>query len=302
MSDLRGLQDRRDRQAAPAGQARPAIADTTGRHRRALAGRDRQARPGLTARRELQDRPEPLRVAGVTGPTGAQGNTGRYGGHWWNSGQQGKLQIQDRRVRPDLQEQQATLAGPAGTGRTGNTGNTGGVGNTGATGQALISTTTTSGSQASVTISSIPSTYSQPTLLIQGRCTIADVADSVLLQFNGDTAAHCLRSMLQRPAPQEQALIRAVLPETHLLATLPGASATASYAEQIAVTISNYAGTTFFKNFVANNAFAWSTSSGQQETISSGGQWGSTAAINSIKIFNASAFVDGTLINLYGMQ
>lgn len=166
----------------------------------------------------------------------------------------------------------------------------------------LISSTTTSGSAASVTISSIPATYKDLELHVTGRGDAAGVTSAILrLQFNGDTAANYDYEIYERNASGGAGDVGGVAQTSIRLGSLPAATAGASRAGSSIVIIPDYAGTTFFKTVVVNNSRSLGTTTATQEIAVGGGEWRSTAAINAVKVlWSAGNFVDGSVVSLYG--
>lgn len=150
----------------------------------------------------------------------------------------------------------------------------------------------TSGSQSSVTFSNIPQCYRHLELRVCGRGDTAAVSAALQLQFNGDTGNNYDWSKENRFGNSFQNSVSAAQ-----MGDIPAASVTANYSSGLSIDIFNYRGTTFYKNMRAYYEFF--QTSGFYEL--NGGQWRSTAAITSMKVFlSAGNFLDHTIIGLYG--
>jgi hypothetical protein len=167
----------------------------------------------------------------------------------------------------------------------------------------LISKVVTSGSQTSVTFSSIPNTYSHLQLVVWGRSLAAAFNDGVQLQFNGDTAANYSAEQIAASATTPSAN-QAIGAASMQIAALPAASVAAGFAGSTDTIIPNYASTAFFKVPISKGGFVNAASSGNVFVLDFYGVWASTAAINAIKVFlsSGSGFANGTVVSLYGIS
>ncbi len=181
--------------------------------------------------------------------------------------------------------------------------NTGGTGVT-SPGMTKIASVTTTGSQATVTFSSIPATYSSLMVIASGRDTAAGSTDvQPRIQVNGDnTAANYSPS--QYVAGTSTTASAGSLASTTAgspICSMPGTSANANAVGHMTLTIPNYAQTTFHKPMSATSLVTSGAGPTQSQYVF-GVVWKSTAAINSLK-FTAgnTAFVDGSVFTLYGL-
>lgn len=152
-----------------------------------------------------------------------------------------------------------------------------------------ITNTTLGSSQSSVTISSIPSTYTDLVLIVNGSMTAATGAYSI--RFNSDTGSNYSMNGMYgngstagsfRASNQNRAYI--------------GDGANTSQLMNI-IHILNYANTTTYKTFI--NRKSQITSSSLEATVD---LWRSTSAINSITLFpDSNSFATGTIFSLYGI-
>ena len=222
---------------------------------------------------------------GATGATGATGPTGPTGPTGAASSVPGPT-------------------GPAGpTGPTGLTGPTGPAGAAAVGGMVKIAKVVCTGSQATITFSAIPQTFTDLLIIAQGRDTTAGTADSALsMQFNGDNTSGNYDGALQ-VAGNGVSATSGNVPPTALglgIGWFPNNGATAGAAGLAKILIPNYAGAVFFKSATAEGYERYGTTPskfvGQQA-----GTWKSVAPVTSILLSAGTAFVDGTPATLYGM-
>lgn len=151
------------------------------------------------------------------------------------------------------------------------------------------------GGETNLTISSIPATYEDLILTVNGRRADAGGAE-ICLRFNGDTGANY--SFRRQNIYGNVFSGGTASPE---IGSFPNSGGTAGYAGSVTVTIPAYARTVFHKNFIcenntdidnANNYFY------QQ----SAGTWRNTAAINSVSVFPTASgtWAAGSVITLWG--
>jgi hypothetical protein len=154
-----------------------------------------------------------------------------------------------------------------------------------------IATQTLGSAAASVTFSSIPSTYTDLVLVINGTNS-SSTGDGVL-QFNGDTGTNYSRTFLEGDGAS------AASSRNSNFTSLPIVGYIAASANfNSIIQIMNYSNTTTYKtqlgrgNNPTGNLYA---------TV---GLWRSTAAINSILIkwYAAGQYGAGTTFSLYGIK
>jgi len=250
---------------------------------------------------------------GTTGATGATGASGSPGGATGATGPSGATGPTG-----------ATGVGATGAGATGATGATG-VGATGATGATggalvLISSTVLGSASASIGFSGISSAYNHLRIVLLGRSSTSAETDNVALQFNGDASAHYDSIFISNGASATvnsiggtgattvtslEAVVTMISYNSFIyMSTITGANATAAVAGVTDTIIPCYSQTVF--NKVVKNDSVMSdmaTSTVDAYVWAAGGQWGSSAAITSIKLFLASGanFVTGSSFYLYGV-
>lgn len=151
---------------------------------------------------------------------------------------------------------------------------------------------------ATVTFSAIVGTYTDLVISVMGRSSATAQNDSVLVQYNGDTANNYDQQEL-RGVTSAATAGNNVAGGSAFLGFIPAATATAGFAGTIQSVISSYSGTTFFKEAITTNGTIDTTIVTRVEAIWH--QWRSTTAITSILIFLPSAnFKAGSSFTLYG--
>jgi hypothetical protein len=150
-----------------------------------------------------------------------------------------------------------------------------------------IATYTTSGSQASYTFTSIPSTYTDLILIIQGA---ADVSTTTALRVNGDTGSNY--SFTYILGNGSSASSGRGSNQTNMVGTDISTSQTTLVGQ-----FQNYSNTTTYKTVLTRGG------AGDMDTIACVNLWRNTAAINSITAYLASPryFINGTTLTLYGI-
>jgi hypothetical protein len=156
-----------------------------------------------------------------------------------------------------------------------------------------IATQTLGSAAASITFSSIPSTYTDLRLTFVG---LGDTAGSVPLRFNSDSGANYSNTYLQgngtaaaSATSTDNADINIAGVNTVLRTTNP---------LFIDVNVFSYAGSTF-KTLLSR---ASGDNNGNGGTLSVVGLWRSTSAINTITIFAPVNFSSGATATLYGIK
>lgn len=165
----------------------------------------------------------------------------------------------------------------------------------------LISEVVTTGSQASVTFSSIAATYRDLEIRVRGRCSAAGVAVVELrIRFNGDTGSNYDSEDAHWFAGG--AGIGQTLGATSgFIGQIPAATAATSRVIGADVVIYDYRGTAFQKEWSGLFGATLGTGGFNVGVGLYSGNWRSTAAINALTVFPASgAFVDGSVVSLYG--
>ena len=157
-----------------------------------------------------------------------------------------------------------------------------------------IATYTATGSVASYTFSSIPSTYTDLILVAQTIVSSGASFSDVFLRFNGDTGSNYSNTYLLGLSPSSAVSGRAAnvtVADSGYLTSNSGNPNTRI------IQLMNYSNTTTNKTVISRGS---SVNSGQ--VISYVNLWRNTAAINSIILFPQSGnYAAGTTFTLYGI-
>ena len=161
-----------------------------------------------------------------------------------------------------------------------------------------ITTQTLASAAASVTFSSISSTYTDLILVANAKVSTAADVQECYLQFNSDTATNY--SLTRLYGTGSSALSGR---ETNITKIdnirLPGSNSASTVFGNMIANINNYSNTTTYKNVLLRmNA---ETTNGQLGTVV--GLWRSTSAISTILFAPTSGnFVAGSTFTLYGIK
>lgn len=150
-----------------------------------------------------------------------------------------------------------------------------------------IATYTIPSAASTYTFSSIPQTYTDLVLVINGYQT---VDDNVYLQFNGDTGSNYSATAMYGNGSSASSFRNSNQTTIQLGGLFTSANGNGIF------NIQNYSNSNTFKTVLARTNAA---ASGTQARV---GLWRSTAAITSILVgSNSSNFVSGTTLSLYGI-
>jgi hypothetical protein len=151
---------------------------------------------------------------------------------------------------------------------------------------------------ASITFSTIPGTYTNLLLVVNGSSSNSS-QDDVRAQFNGDTGSNYDYAGSYGGNSSGNLIGNGAA--FVLLGSFNPSSVT-NHSSSLSCTIPSYSGTSYFKN-TTGTAFVYLASSSQEGWQVSGG-WRNTGAITSIKLFLASGnnFTIGTTAALYGIS
>lgn len=162
----------------------------------------------------------------------------------------------------------------------------------------VVGSTTTN-----ITFSSIPQTFTNLEIKCSGETDYSGGADNLSAQVNGDTGAHYSYSyVLGGNTVTTQAVTNGGT--SWLIGGLTGATVMTTQQGEADINISGYSGTTFGKTFNSHTTRAnGSASVPNTDNILLNGEWNSTAAITSVKLFPGlgTNFVAGTICTLYGL-
>ena len=150
-----------------------------------------------------------------------------------------------------------------------------------------------SSTAASVTFSSIPSTYTDLVLVCNLGSTTA--LQAIIMRANGDTGSNYSYRMMRGNGSAASAEQQATQTQVRIAVAVDTSSNPAD--ENIITNIMNYSNTTTFKTFLGRASQAGTA------TETSVSMWRSTAAINQLDIgLTGSTFVAGSTFTLYGIK
>jgi hypothetical protein len=150
--------------------------------------------------------------------------------------------------------------------------------------------TTTLSSSGTVTFSSIPSTYTDLILVVNGKAT---GNGQLSMRINGGTSLYSTTSLTGNGSTAGSTYENSV---TYLQFGYYGYFDTSNQAMAIA-NIMNYANTSTFKTILATER---NSATGLDISV---GLWRSTAAITSIQTYASGAnFAAGTIVSLFGVK
>ena len=160
--------------------------------------------------------------------------------------------------------------------------------------------TTTLGSAATVTFSSIPSTYTDIKLVIIGGTTRATTSDVLFIRLNGDTGTNYSDTSLagtgSAAVSQRSTSTTSLFDDSYvrLVGTTYGLNST------MFIDFMNYANTTTYKTALLRCGAAETSPPGTSAAV---GLWRSTSAITSISLAGQtiSNFAVGSTFTLYGI-
>jgi hypothetical protein len=149
-----------------------------------------------------------------------------------------------------------------------------------------LATITLSTTDASITFSSIPATYRDLVLVLNGT---GSTTLGALLRFNGDTGNNYFEVFAQGSGTT--ATSSAGSADRQQIATLLSGSRTT-----VVTQIMDYAQTNKHKSMLVREDNA------SNKTVMVAARWASTAAINSMQVYTSNGFyASGTTISLYGI-
>jgi hypothetical protein len=158
----------------------------------------------------------------------------------------------------------------------------------------IASTTVGSGGAASITFSSIPSTYTDLCVKISTRSTEASAWDFYGFAINGSTANFTWRSLWGDTSPASGSGSGSTI-----LFGGTGANATANTFGNTEIYIPNYAGSNFKSISTDTVTENNSTTAGRSLNVN---LWSNTAAITSFAIGSSTSFVQYSTATLYGIK
>jgi len=159
-----------------------------------------------------------------------------------------------------------------------------------------IATNTLAADTATVTFSSIPQSYTDLMIVIQGRGSYADTSINTYYQFNGDTSSNYSVTRLQGNGSTAVSN-RGTSQSVGYITYVPANNATAGELSANTINIMNYSNATTYKTSISRSAVPGSYAA------SFVGLWRSTAAITSIVLgCDAGNWKSGSSFILYGIK
>ncbi|NDB61456.1 hypothetical protein EB001_23905 [bacterium] len=155
-----------------------------------------------------------------------------------------------------------------------------------------IATTTLGSNAANITFSSIPATYTDLVVILNGAFT---TAETIGVQFNSDTGSNYSSTILAGSGSSVSSGRNSN--QTGLSVGTNGYWTTTIISNSI-LNIQNYSNTTTYKTMLSRSN---NSSVGLDAIV---GLWRSTAAINAIKLYglySGHSFITGTTATLYGI-
>lgn len=157
-----------------------------------------------------------------------------------------------------------------------------------------LAKTVLTGTQQTITFSSIPSTYTDLLVLISARITPSTNYGVCRIRPNGSTTNDTVRELYNQDGIAGSSF------DTDFNFYAPGATATSNTFCNVEIYIPNYAGST-------NKVLSWTQVSENNSTTSyymaaNAGLWSNTAAITSLDIFQTTNFASGSRFDLYGIK
>ena len=161
-----------------------------------------------------------------------------------------------------------------------------------------IFSTTLSSTQANVTFSTIPSTYTDLVLIINANCaTAGQTYANIQLQFNGDSATNY--SYTQVYGDGSAAYSDRGSANTGIFAGYY--NSTASIYSNLICSFNNYSNTSTYKTALIRQNYGTRGTTTTNVSGANVGLWRSTSAINQINIGGSGSFSTGSTFTLYGI-
>lgn len=157
-----------------------------------------------------------------------------------------------------------------------------------------IATTTTGGGVSSYTFSSIPSTYTDLVLIVNGTNSSGSTED-LMVRYNGDSGSNYSRTFLEQTGSSANSGRTANQPYAIIGGYIGGSKNFTSIFHFL-----NYSNATAYKASISRANIPDGTY-GLYATV---GLWRSTSAINSVQVFwpASATFGSGTTLTLYGIK
>jgi hypothetical protein len=162
-----------------------------------------------------------------------------------------------------------------------------------------IATVTAGSAVSSLDFTSIPQTYSHLQIRGIGRNSVANADDNISMQFNSDTAANYSLHYISGSGASASAGA-ATGQSSMIILRVPGSTSSANMFGPGVVDILDYANTNKFKTI---RSITGHDQNGSGSVWLFSGNWRSTSAITSIKIFySGNTLAQNTTFALYGVK
>lgn len=162
-----------------------------------------------------------------------------------------------------------------------------------------IATTTLGSNQATVAFNSIPSTYTDLVVVVNGRTARSNTGDQIMAYFNADnsTSNYSWTYLIGNGSSAASGRITGGS-EFAMIGTVAGNTASSGVLGLAIANIQNYSNTTTKKTILARGNTA------SDETQAAVSLWQGTAAISSITFSSIADanILSGTTITLYGIK
>lgn len=169
-------------------------------------------------------------------------------------------------------------------------------------GRFLLSRTVTTSSATSVSFTSISADFEDLLVVIMGRGTKTATLVDLRLRLNNDTGS-TYDTETQQANNTTNANFGIAAASSAYVGNIAAASATANVADCCEILLPAYARTTFQKTGQYRATLKTGTAVGNFYNETGSIWWRSTAAITRVDVFpGANAFVDGTVVSLYGLR
>jgi hypothetical protein len=157
--------------------------------------------------------------------------------------------------------------------------------------EVAIATTTLGAAASTITLSSIPATYTDLRIVLANAFT-SYALDTVKIQFNSDTATNYSATQLMGDGSSastsgQSSVSSGLLGRAGYQSTRPA---------MITADVFSYAGSTY-KTYLSTSA---ADQNGSGEVLTQVGLWRSTSAITSITLMNVT-FQAGAIVTIYGI-
>jgi hypothetical protein len=164
--------------------------------------------------------------------------------------------------------------------------------------ESIATTTVGAGGAASVTFSSIPSTYSHLQIRLIGRTNRATILDNVKITFNSDTAANYTEHGLYGDGASAASYASTSVTGAAAY-RLAGGNATSGIQGAIIIDILDYANTNKYKTL---RALGGCDLNGSGELYLNSGLWQNTSAISNIVLTPVGTLQQYSSFALYGLK